>query len=79
MSHRVLRLLPITGVVDQGDEEEWAPEDEVGGGDHNEHLHPGDALCLQVSDVALNLNALGRRDLQQVLAILGIFASALAL
>ena len=70
MSHGVLGLFPITGVVGQRHQEERAPEDEVGGGYHNEHLHPGDPLCLKVSDIALDLQALGRRDLQQVLAIL---------
>ena len=70
MSHGVLGLFPVTGVVNQRHQEERAPEDEVGGGYHNEHLHPGDPLCLKVPYIALDLHALGRRDLQQVLAIL---------
>ena len=70
VSHGVLGLFPVTGVVNQRHQEERAPEDEVGGGDHNEHLHPGDPLCLKVSDIALDLHALGRRDLQQVLTVL---------
>ena len=70
MSHGVLGLFPITGVVNQRHQEEGAPEDQVGGGYHNEHLHPGDPLCLKVSDIALDLQTLGWRDLQQVLTIL---------
>ena len=76
MSHGVLGLFPITGIVSQRHQEERAPEDDVGGGYHNEHLHPGDPLCLKVSDIALDLQALGRRDLQQVFTILkNIFSS----
>ena len=51
-------------------QEERRPEDEIGGGDDHVHLDPRDALRLQVLDVALDLDALRRRDGQQVLAVL---------
>ena len=70
MRHRLLGGLPVVAVVGQGDHEQGAPEDQVGHGDHDEHLDPGDALGLQLPDVGLQLDALGRGDLQQVLAVL---------
>ena len=51
-------------------QEERGPEDEIGGGDDHVHLDPRDPLRLQVLDVALDLDALRRRDGQQVLAVL---------
>ena len=51
-------------------QEERCPEDEIGGGDDHVHLDPRDPLRLQVLDVALDLDALRRRDGQQVLAVL---------
>ena len=51
-------------------QEERRPEDEIGGGDDHVHLDPRDPLRLQVLDVALDLDALRRRDGQQVLAVL---------
>ena len=43
-------------------QEERCPEDEIGGGDDHVHLDPRDPLRLQVLDVALDLDALRRRD-----------------
>ena len=57
-------------VVVQCYQEERCPEDEIGGGDDHVHLDPRDPLRLQVLDVALDLDALRRRDGQQVLAVL---------
>ena len=71
MTHRVLGLLPVAGVVDQSDQEEGSPEDEIGGGDDHVHLDPGDALRLQVPDVLLDLHTLRGTDGEQVLTVLG--------
>ena len=71
MCHRLLGGLPVIAVVGQGDQEQGAPEDQVGHGDHDEHLDPGDALGLEVPDVGLQLDALGGGDLEEVLAVLG--------
>ena len=51
MSPGFLSIHPVPVPVDQGDEEERPPEDEVGHGDHQEHLHPGHALLLHPLDV----------------------------
>ena len=53
-------------------QKEWGPEDEIGGGDDHVHLDPGNALCLQVSDVLLYLNTLGRGDGEKVLTVLPV-------
>ena len=64
VSHGVFSLFPVTCVINQSDKKERSPEDEVGGGDDDEHLHPGYPLCLKVSDVALDLHTLRGRHLQ---------------
>ena len=43
-------------------QKERGPKDEIGGGDDHVHLDPGNALCLQVPDILLYLDALGRGD-----------------
>ena len=53
-------------------QKEWGPEDKIGGGDDHVHLDPGDALCLQVSDVLLYLDTLRRGDGQKVLTVLRV-------
>ena len=55
MRHRLLGILPRPAPVDQGDQEEGAPEDEVGHRDHQEHLHPRHPLLLHPSDVLLDV------------------------
>ena len=55
MRHRLLGVLPLPAPVDQGDEEERSPEDQVGHRDHQEHLHPGHPLMLHPSDVLLDV------------------------
>ena len=70
VSHGVLGLLPVTGVVNQSHQEERGPEDEIGRGDDHVHLDPGDALRLQVPDVLLDLHALRRADREEVLTVL---------
>ena len=71
MSHGVLGLLPVTGVVNQSHQEQRGPEDEIGRGDDHVHLDPGYALRLQVPDVLLDLDALRGTDGEEVLAVLG--------
>ena len=46
-----LRVHPVPVPVEEGDEEERAPEDEVGHRDHEEHLDPGHPLLLHPLDV----------------------------
>ena len=53
--HRLLGVLPLPAPVDQGDEEERSPEDQVGHRDHQEHLHPRHSLLLHTSDVLLDV------------------------
>ena len=55
MRHRLLGVLPLPAPVDQGDEEERSPEDQVGHRDHQEHLHSGHPLLLHPSDVLLDV------------------------
>ena len=55
MRHRLLGVLPLPAPVDQGDEEERSPEDQVGHRDHQEHLHPRHPLLLHPSDVLLDV------------------------
>ena len=55
MRHRLLGVLPLPAPVDQGDEEERSPEDQVGHRDHQEHLHPRHSLLLHTSDVLLDV------------------------
>ena len=55
MRHRLLGVLPLPAPVDQGDEEEGAPEDEVGHRDHQEHLHPRHPLLLHPRNVLLDV------------------------
>ena len=51
-------------------QKERGPEDEIGRGDDHVHLDPGNALRLQMSDVLLDLDTLGRSDGEKVLAVL---------
>ena len=53
--HGLLGILPLPAPVDQGDQEEGAPEDEVGHRDHQEHLHPHHPLLLHPRDVLLDV------------------------
>ena len=55
MRHWLLGILPLPAPVDKGDQEERAPEDEVGHRDHQEHLHPHHPLLLHPPDVLLDV------------------------
>ena len=55
MRHWLLGILPLPAPVDKGDQEERAPEDEVGHRDHQEHLHPHHPLLLHPLDVLLDV------------------------
>ena len=46
MCHRLLGGLPVIAVVGQGDQEQGAPEDQVGHRDHYEHLHLDVAMMI---------------------------------
>ena len=54
MSHRLLGVHPLPAPVEESDEEERPPEDEVGHGDDQEHLDPGHSLLLHPLDVGTN-------------------------
>ena len=62
----MVRLLPRRNNY----QKERGPEDEIGRGDDHVHLDPGNALRLQMSDVLLDLDTLGRSDGEKVLAVL---------
>ena len=59
MSHGLLGILKCPVPVCQGDQEEGAPEEEVGQGDHQEHPHPGSALPPHLGQVQLHLQGQG--------------------
>ena len=54
MSHRLLGVHPLPAPVEESDEEERPPEDEVGHGDDEEHLDPGHTLLLHPLDIGTN-------------------------
>ena len=55
MSHRLLGVHPLPAPVEESDEEERPPEDEVGHSDDEEHLDPGHPLPLHPLDVLLDV------------------------
>ena len=54
MSHRLLSVNPLPAPVEESDEEEWAPEDQIGDCDDQEHLDPCHPLSLHPLDVSTN-------------------------
>ena len=60
-------IFPVEADVDECDEEERAPEDDVGQGDDDEHLHVLDPLLLELDHVRLQLEELTRRHMNQLL------------
>ena len=62
-------IFPVEADVDECDEEERAPEDNVGEGDDDEHLHVLDPLLLELDHVRLQLEELTGRHMNQLLKI----------
>ena len=67
MGNWTFGIFPVEADVDECDEEERAPEDDVGEGDDDEHLHVLDPLLLELDHVRLQLEELTRRHMNQLL------------
>ena len=63
MWHWALGIFPVETDVDESDQEERPPEDDVGQGDDDEHLDVLDSLLLELYHVTLHLLELGRGHL----------------
>ena len=69
MGYWTFCIFPVEADVDECDEEERAPKDDVGEGDDDEHLHVLDPLLLELDHVRLQLEELTRRHMNQLLKI----------